>query len=82
MTAQQAYKDRQRRWLKDYKETRGCQGCHTNLPAALLDFHHRDPRRKRFNIMREFVNYGWRALRREVRKCDVLCVTCHPDRAR
>lgn len=63
----------QREWIKLYKRVRGCRRCSSD---KRLSFHHRDPRRKRFNIG-DGRYRSWSALEREVAKCIVLCKKCH-----
>lgn len=47
-----------------------------NREVEVLDFHHRDPRTKEFNIsMRK--NGDLDKLLNEAEKCDVLCSNCH-----
>lgn len=40
-----------------------------------LDFHHRDPKTKKFTISGQ--NHSKQALMEEIAKCDVLCANCH-----
>lgn len=40
----------------------------------VLEFHHRDPRKKKFNIS---VNHTVSQIKKEIAKCDVLCSNCH-----
>lgn len=50
--------------------------CNEIYPAAVYDFHHRDPRTKSFevcsNIMRK-----WDIVQEEAKKCDLFCANCH-----
>jgi hypothetical protein len=54
-----------------------CLKCGEDHPAC-IDFHHRDPATKEFNI-----SQGWRwgypleRLKKEIEKCDILCSNCH-----
>jgi hypothetical protein len=61
------------KWIKDYKESRGCRICGLKI-GAILDFHH--VRGKDFNISE---NYGkaWSVFEKEVQKCLVLCANHH-----
>src|SRR6266496_450024 len=65
-----------RKWLDEYKESRGCSRCRVLLPACALDLHHRDPTIKRDNVS-SLVTRGWTTLKSEVEKCDVICANCH-----
>ncbi len=63
-------------WLKEYKTTLKCENCEENHPAC-LEFHHINPKEKRFAIanIKDFLS--WSALKAEIAKCRVLCANCH-----
>jgi hypothetical protein len=44
--------------------------------AAAMDFHHRDPRQKKYNVNRMYT-LREELRRRELDKCDLLCASCH-----
>lgn len=69
---------RVRKWLDDYKLEKGCKVCGFKEHPAALDFDHRDPSTKEFNIA-EFDRrgVGFERLQKEVAKCDVLCANHH-----
>jgi hypothetical protein len=52
--------------------------CGEEHPAA-LDFHHRNPKEKRFNISVAVAHRDIPddEIRAEIAKCDVLCRNCH-----
>jgi hypothetical protein len=60
-----------------------CFRCGYNKCLAALQFHHRDPKDKLFEV----TNYLWgRAqgftdedLQKEILKCDLLCANCHAE---
>jgi hypothetical protein len=56
-----------------------CADCGLRYPYYLMDFDHRDRRKKRFNIGRDALSKVSTvdALRVEVEKCDVVCANCH-----
>lgn len=57
-----------------------CQKCgyHQNLSA--LEFHHRNPEEKEFQIdLRAFANTSIEKLKIELDKCDLLCSNCHAE---
>ena len=57
---------------------RPCADCGRRYPAYVMDFDHRDPTEKRFNIGRDALNRcSEPTLRAEIRKCDVVCANCH-----
>lgn len=57
-----------------------CMRCGYNKNLAALDFHHRDPNTKKFQIdIRAFSNTNLDTLREELDKCDLLCANCHRE---
>jgi transposase-like protein len=65
-------------YLQQIKAKARCLYCGENHPAA-LQFHHRDPSQKEFNVG-EFVTRqlgGIEKLKKEIEKCDVVCANCH-----
>jgi transposase-like protein len=64
--------------LQRIKTQARCKYCGENHPAV-LQFHHRDPREKEFDVS-SFVYHqkgGLKKLEAEIAKCDVLCANCH-----
>lgn len=54
-----------------------CLRCDENHPVA-LDFHHRDPSNKLFEISKMIsAGYSVERIKEEIQKCDVLCSNCH-----
>jgi transposase-like protein len=65
-------------YLQQIKAKAMCAYCGENHPAT-LQFHHRDPSQKEFNIA-EFVTRHMGSidkLQREIDKCDIVCANCH-----
>ncbi len=65
-------------YLQQVKEQASCAHCDENHPAT-LQFHHRDPSQKEFNIS-AFVAGQWGGidkLKQEIEKCDIICANCH-----
>jgi len=64
-------------WYTNYKATLQCRNCGEWRPEC-LQFHHRDPKEKKFNIG-EWIKNGvsLETLQAEIAKCDVLCANCH-----
>jgi Fe-S cluster biogenesis protein NfuA len=52
-----------------------CEGCGYNAATAALEFHHRDPSSKEFQISNSSVSRV--RLWAEAAKCDLLCANCH-----
>jgi hypothetical protein len=66
-------RDRMARW----KEGKCCKVCGENHPAC-LDFHHREPGSKDFDIAYAVnVGMGDDLIISEIAKCDVMCRNCH-----
>ena len=63
-------------FLRAYKQTLGCRDCGYSEHCAALQFHHRNPSEKTFNLA-GCENFTWQMIHVEVEKCDVLCSNCH-----
>lgn len=57
----------------------GCFICGYNRSIAALQFHHVDPKSKRFNISGKGYTISMRLLREEAPKCALLCANCHVE---
>ena len=55
-----------------------CEQCGYDTNLAALQWHHRDPSTKEFNIAM-FPTRSIENLRREADKCDLLCANCHAE---
>lgn len=62
-------------WLTEYKK-RGCMTCGETFKEC-LDFHHRDPKHKKFDIGHRAGESSLEVLQKEIAKCDLLCSNCH-----
>lgn len=60
------------------KAEKGCKYCGERDPVCLC-FHHRDPKKKSFTIGASSGSYvrTEKDIRREAKKCDVVCFNCH-----
>lgn len=63
-------------WLDAYKRKQSCAKCGES-DVVCLDFHHRDPNEKHFNIAVAIARASIERLQNEVAKCDILCANCH-----
>lgn len=63
--------------LQKYKEGIGCQKC-GECRGYLLDFHHKDPSQKDFQIS-DKTRAGLNSLMDEIKKCVVVCSNCHRE---
>lgn len=70
-----ADRKRNREFLNRYKRICKCRLCGEAEPVA-LDFHHLDPNEKDFEPS-NLKTYSRGTIKREVRKCVVLCSNCH-----
>ena len=65
-----------RTWLREYKESLGCEACGETHPAC-LEFHHIDPNEKKFSLGRINTFLSVRLIKGEIAKCRLLCANCH-----
>ena len=56
-----------------------CRLCGYDRWVGALQFHHTDPREKRFNIALRGVARSLERLRAEARECTLLCANCHAE---
>lgn len=56
-----------------------CVRCGYDKYFGALQFHHRDPSEKDFNLSTREMNTGWDQILKEVSKCDLLCANCHAE---
>lgn len=58
-----------------------CQHCGWDKHPAALQFHHRDPSQKIFNVTTRQITspkkVPWEMVVDEIQKCDLLCANCH-----
>ena len=65
------------KWFHNLKSSLFCIKCKENHPSV-LDFHHRDPKEKDFNVGDALYYYkNKNKILKEIEKCDVLCSNCH-----
>lgn len=74
--------DKRRKKLKlmsvEYKGSQ-CSLCGYSKCIAALQFHHRDPATKLFNISHCHTR-SWESIKAELDKCDILCANCHAEK--
>lgn len=75
--AQARYRDKMSAVVTDAKKV-GCADCGESDPVV-LDFHHRDPSQKLFNIGTARGKSVPKVVA-EIAKCDVVCANCHRRR--
>ncbi len=64
-------------WLQALKENHPCVDCGVVYHPVVMDFHHRDPASKLFNIGRKWGSTSISLLLEEIAKCDLICANCH-----
>lgn len=70
-------REKNSQWFLALKEKLSCSRC-DETHVACLDFHHRDPASKEYNIGTMVYGQKKRSLiEAEIAKCDVLCSNCH-----
>ncbi|MDP3793534.1 MAG: hypothetical protein Q8R07_02160 [Candidatus Uhrbacteria bacterium] len=56
-----------------------CVICGYHKCIAALEFHHPDPSKKDFSISADGLTRSWDRVKKEVRKCVLLCANCHRE---
>ena len=65
--------------LIEYKGGK-CEGCgfkYTEPFGRLFDFHHKDPKYKKFELSGSALSRKWSSVKEEADKCQLLCAMCH-----
>lgn len=68
--------EKYRKFLTEYKLERGCETCGYKESPYALQFDHRKPSEKLFNIAHGR-SHPWPKFIAEIAKCRVLCANCH-----
>lgn len=69
------FRVRGREKLCALKKEKECSRCGLK-DFRVLDFHHRDPKEKSFDVARHS-SRSKKAVENEIAKCDLLCANCH-----
>jgi len=57
-----------------------CQNCGYNKNLSAFDFHHKNPKTKKFQLdQRSLSNSSMKSIMEEFEKCEVLCANCHRE---
>jgi transcription elongation factor Elf1 len=71
---------KKREFSKRYKLFCGCRRCGYDKAANALEYHHIDPSEKDSTVSRLIAgNWGLETIKKEIRKCVVLCANCHRE---
>lgn len=71
-----AARDRNQSQLREYLSARVCADCGCS-DWRVLEFDHRDPEEKVFNVANMMRAWSWKNILREIEKCEVVCANCH-----
>ena len=64
-------------WIDEVKST-PCLDCGGRFPPECMDFDHRDPSEKLFNVSQAAVSgNSLESVKAEIAKCDLVCANCH-----
>ncbi len=72
-------RNRIREYIQQAK-SKPCMDCKQSYPYWVMDFDHRDPKQKRFNVSRMHSTGSIELVKTEIDKCDVICANCHRER--
>lgn len=72
-------RDQRHRLFIHAQKDRPCLDCGVKYAPWVMDFDHRNPEEKLFNISAK-AHYSISKLTREMTKCDLVCANCHRDR--
>jgi hypothetical protein len=73
------YRDENRPLIREYLRAHPCVDC-GEADIVVLDFDHRDPAAKRYNVTLLAAHKSWTRVMAEIEKCDVRCSNCHRRR--
>lgn len=68
---------KKKQYIDDYKKQNCCIKCNEDR-YYVLDFHHKDPSEKSFNLGNA-TKYGMKTIKNEIKKCILLCRNCHSE---
>lgn len=74
-------RERTRRWMRELKSV-PCADCKRSFDPVCMDFDHKNPRNKEFEIGRNANEMNFERLKQEIAKCDVVCANCHRIRSK
>ncbi len=56
-----------------------CIRCGYSKYPEVLEFHHKDPSQKEFNVSSKGHSRSWERVKKEIEKCILLCANCHRE---
>lgn len=69
-------RDKFKKGCVEYKGGK-CEHCGYTKSISALQFHHKDPKEKLYEISREAHRRPWESVKAELDKCLMLCANCH-----
>lgn len=63
-------------YIRRLREITACMDCGKRYHHSMMEFHHRNPIEKMFNVS-EATNRNWEKVLAEIDKCDIICANCH-----
>jgi hypothetical protein len=66
-------------YLRKFKEDRGCKDCKVKYPHYMMDFDHKKDKEFHLSIAHSRL-YSMDRIKKEIKKCDVVCANCHRKR--
>jgi hypothetical protein len=73
------YSEENRPLIREYLRAHPCIDC-GETDIVVLDFDHRDPAAKRYNVIVLATHKPWSRVLEEIAKCEVRCANCHRKR--
>jgi len=64
--------------ILNIKKKLSCEKCGESK-FYMLDFHHKDPRKKDFGISAKGNCHSWKRIKEELDKCILVCKNCHQE---
>ena len=69
---------RNRKFIAEYKQAKGCSRCGYNDHPHALELHHTDATQKESQVSRlSSLHYSIERIKKEADKCEVVCANCH-----
>lgn len=56
-----------------------CMRCGYNKYPEVLEFHHKNPSKKDFNVSSKGHCRSWKRVKAEIEKCKLFCANCHRE---
>jgi hypothetical protein len=56
-----------------------CEICNYSKCIQALEFHHKDPKKKKFSLSTTRSYWNWSMIKRELNKCILICANCHRE---